>query len=211
METGGIMLGSNPNPSSGAVTNPAPHTLPHTFSYTHRSIDDSPRASPVAKRLQVLRDHFTLFLYTNICRSLFEKDKLLFALSLAAQLAIADGRLPQQQLRFMATGTGRCGGRCGGWCGRRCGACEPWRSDFFYDGTAHGQPHTPAVTLQQHSAPRPAAPAGSSDPSLALPLSLADALSIWTTRTPTRLLTGCPVRCGWTCVSWRGWRQSSGA
>ena len=70
-----------------------------------RSIEDSPKApGSVPKRLSLLQDHFTLFLYTNVCRSLFEKDKLLFAFSLAARLSIAAGSLEPKLLRFLVTG-----------------------------------------------------------------------------------------------------------
>ena len=79
--------------------------------FSHRSIEDSPKApGNVPKRLTLLQDHFTLFLYTNVCRSLFEKDTLLFAFSLAARLAIAEGKLEPKLLRFLVTGELQLGG-----------------------------------------------------------------------------------------------------
>lgn len=54
--------------------------------------------------MKTLNDHFTFFLYQNICRSLFEKDKLLFAFVLASKLQVDSGGMAPSELHFVLTG-----------------------------------------------------------------------------------------------------------
>ena len=60
--------------------------------------------SKLVARMKNLYDSCTYMLYLSICRSLFEKDKLLFSCLLCTKLMLGAGTLDPAHLRFLLTG-----------------------------------------------------------------------------------------------------------
>lgn len=69
-----------------------------------QSIDNSERATELDQRIENLNDHFTNSIYRNVCRSLFEKDKLLFSFVLCIGIMKGMGKIDDQVWRFLLTG-----------------------------------------------------------------------------------------------------------
>eukprot|EP01012_Entosiphon_sulcatum_P032727 TRINITY_DN4157_c0_g1_i1.p1 TRINITY_DN4157_c0_g1~~TRINITY_DN4157_c0_g1_i1.p1 ORF type:complete len:4195 (-),score=848.52 TRINITY_DN4157_c0_g1_i1:38-11479(-) len=62
--------------------------------------DSEPEPEHFDKRISNINEYFTYSLYKNICRSLFEKDKLLFSFIMSCKICEID----MLELRFMLTG-----------------------------------------------------------------------------------------------------------
>ncbi|KAK6642963.1 hypothetical protein RUM43_004465 [Polyplax serrata] len=68
------------------------------------SIETANKSKILEKRLAFLHETFTYNLYSNVCRSLFEKDKLLFSLLLCCNVMISKNLLTKTEFMFLLTG-----------------------------------------------------------------------------------------------------------
>lgn len=67
------------------------------------SIIRAPKAESLEERLKHLNEFFTRSIYENVCRSLFEKDKLVFSLSLCIGILLARDEMDDTLLSFFLT------------------------------------------------------------------------------------------------------------
>jgi dynein heavy chain len=80
------------------------YSLNWYISLFKRSIDNSQKSPDVPTRLELLRNYFTESLYSNVCRSLFEKDKLLFSFLLCISILKGKNEVDLDEWRFLITG-----------------------------------------------------------------------------------------------------------
>ncbi|XP_061731227.1 dynein axonemal heavy chain 1 [Nerophis ophidion] len=67
-------------------------------------ITNAERADTVEKRIVNINEYFTFSLYCNVCRSMFEKHKLMFAFLLCARILQNDGEIDMAEWRYLLSG-----------------------------------------------------------------------------------------------------------
>ncbi|XP_072136794.1 dynein axonemal heavy chain 1 isoform X1 [Mobula birostris] len=67
-------------------------------------IANSERADTVEKRITLINNYFTYSLYLNVCRSLFEKHKLMFAFLVCVRIMMNDDRIDMDEWRYLLSG-----------------------------------------------------------------------------------------------------------
>lgn len=80
------------------------YSLTYYIELFTQSITKSDKSPNLTLRLKNLKNYFLYSLYSNICRSLFEKDKLLLSFLLCTRLAEFKKEINNEQMRFMLTG-----------------------------------------------------------------------------------------------------------
>lgn len=68
------------------------------------SIEHANKSKDLHKRLKFLMDAITCNLYNNVCRSLFEKDKLLFSFVLTSKVMLANSQIDLNEFQFLISG-----------------------------------------------------------------------------------------------------------
>lgn len=68
------------------------------------SIANAEASDNVEKRIDNINDFFTFSLYSNVCRSLFEKHKLLFSFLVCVRILMNDSKINMDEWRFLLAG-----------------------------------------------------------------------------------------------------------
>lgn len=68
------------------------------------SVDNSPKSNDAVQRIKNQNDFFTYLLYENVCRSLFEKHKLIFSFMITVKILFGDNAMDGQEWRYYLAG-----------------------------------------------------------------------------------------------------------
>ncbi|XP_049877168.1 dynein axonemal heavy chain 12 [Pectinophora gossypiella] len=68
------------------------------------SIENANKSKDLEKRLKFLKETFTYNLYSNVCRSLFDKDKLMFSFIMCSKMMLATDEMDHSEYLFLITG-----------------------------------------------------------------------------------------------------------
>ena len=80
------------------------YSLPWFTMLFVRGIGAAANANDIDQRIINLNDYFTYSVYQNICRSLFERHKLLFSFTLAVKILQGDDKINSLEYRFLLSG-----------------------------------------------------------------------------------------------------------
>lgn len=69
-----------------------------------RAVDSATASNVLETRLENLNGYFTYSLYENVCRSLFEKHKLLFSFSMCLKILQGKGAIDAKEFRYLMAG-----------------------------------------------------------------------------------------------------------
>ena len=68
------------------------------------AVQKSEQTDDVIKRVEIVNNYFTFALYQNVCRSLFEVDKLLFSFLLCTKILFGNNEIDMKEWRFFLAG-----------------------------------------------------------------------------------------------------------
>eukprot|EP00397_Hematodinium_sp_SG-2012_P000571 GEMP01000572.1.p1 GENE.GEMP01000572.1~~GEMP01000572.1.p1 ORF type:complete len:1304 (+),score=347.90 GEMP01000572.1:1943-5854(+) len=80
------------------------YSLPFFVSLFYKAMENSDTSHIFDQRIENINTFFMLALYRNICRSLFERHKLLFSFLLCIRVFMATGDVGMNDYRFLLTG-----------------------------------------------------------------------------------------------------------
>jgi dynein heavy chain len=69
------------------------------------ALRQSDKSSDLSQRLSNVVEYFTFLFYTNVCRSLFERHKLMFSFLVCTRILSNEGRIPHDEYKFLVTGS----------------------------------------------------------------------------------------------------------